>query len=147
MLWPFVWVWAPLTKRARAIILVGDQVLVVKNWFGSGRWQLPGGGIQRGETAAQATEREVLEELGIQVTQGEAITKGAHTHVSTGIVFREHFTLYRLEHKPIIQASKEIARYEWRSDNKVAAPLRIRLLIGAYQKSHRKNNKSTETTA
>lgn len=51
-------------KRARALLLAPDgQVLLVVNVLGDRRWTLPGGGIQRGETSAQAASREVAEEL------------------------------------------------------------------------------------
>jgi mutator protein MutT len=38
-----------------------------------GRWSLPGGRIEAGETAAEAVAREVFEETGLQVQVGDLI--------------------------------------------------------------------------
>jgi acetyl-CoA carboxylase carboxyl transferase subunit beta len=38
-----------------------------------GRWSLPGGRIEAGETAAEAVAREVFEETGLQVEVGDLI--------------------------------------------------------------------------
>jgi 8-oxo-dGTP pyrophosphatase MutT (NUDIX family) len=40
-------------------------LIVVKNRFGAGRWQLAGGGIGRSESVEQAARRELYEELGV----------------------------------------------------------------------------------
>lgn len=38
-----------------------------------GRWSLPGGRVEAGESAAEAVEREVLEETGLVVRAGEPV--------------------------------------------------------------------------
>ena len=66
ILWPLVWIYAPLRIRVRCIVVVeGQGIVLVKNRFGPGVWQLPGGGIGLGEKPADAAVREVKEELGI----------------------------------------------------------------------------------
>ena len=42
------------------------------------KWEVPGGKIEPGESAAQALEREVQEELGVRARAGR--TLGEHTH-------------------------------------------------------------------
>jgi len=55
---------------AAAVIVLNDQVLLTqrseKTSF-SGRWELPGGSVEKGETAQEAVIREVEEELSITV--------------------------------------------------------------------------------
>ncbi len=54
--------------RVRALITNElNEVLLVRSWFGKQNWSLPGGGIQRVESPAEATVREVFEETGIRV--------------------------------------------------------------------------------
>lgn len=51
------------------VVVRGDEVLLVRRGQepGRGRWGLPGGAVELGETVAQAAEREVDEECGIAI--------------------------------------------------------------------------------
>ena len=65
---PFTRVFFALQNRPRTRVWLTNQhgqLLLVKSWFGHQRWSLPGGGIERGETAQQAVCRELREETGI----------------------------------------------------------------------------------
>jgi len=57
------------TRRhgAYAIILRGESVLLTHQAWPEDEWQLPGGGIDPGESAPQALRREVMEETGWRV--------------------------------------------------------------------------------
>ena len=56
----------PMTLGARVAVLDSQgQVLLVKHTYTRG-WLLPGGGVEAGETMAQAAEREVLEEGNVE---------------------------------------------------------------------------------
>lgn len=59
---------APITWRVSAYALIrrGDKILMVKG-VETGRWELPGGGIDADETIAQGIERECYEETGYRV--------------------------------------------------------------------------------
>lgn len=55
--------------RVRTFIRNNDDgdILLVRSWFGHQKWNLPGGGIRRDETPAEAAVREVYEETGLRI--------------------------------------------------------------------------------
>lgn len=60
--------------RAGAIVRRGDGVLLVKHVKpGRAYWLLPGGGVEFGESLAEALAREVLEETGLEVAVGPLV--------------------------------------------------------------------------
>jgi 8-oxo-dGTP pyrophosphatase MutT (NUDIX family) len=54
----------PTSIGVRALVLRGDEILLVRHRAGRTPWSLPGGGISRGETLVQAALREICEEGG-----------------------------------------------------------------------------------
>jgi len=55
------------THRVRVLITSSDQVLLLKSSIGSQKWSMPGGAVERGETALAAAVREVHEETSISL--------------------------------------------------------------------------------
>lgn len=65
--WPVSFLSLVFSKRSRVLIICEDEVLLAKNWLGSGDWHCPGGGIRNSEDPAEGAVRELEEELGLKV--------------------------------------------------------------------------------
>jgi 8-oxo-dGTP diphosphatase len=60
----------PIKKAASACVWRGEEVLLIQraSKLGYGRWSLPGGKQEAGETDREAAHRELLEETGVTAT-------------------------------------------------------------------------------
>ena len=115
LLWPLIWVYAPLTVRGRILVVRGDTFLAVQPKFGSGRWQLPGGGINKAEVPLAAAVRELYEETGLQANANDVSELlPAATYHETGLYLRYIvFLLCDTSMSEIKIPENEIARYTW----------------------------------
>ena len=69
--------------RAQCIVYRGDRILMAKHRLdGEEWWCLPGGGVEPGETAAQAAIRELGEECGVI---GGLVCQTSHTIDGAGV--------------------------------------------------------------
>jgi 8-oxo-dGTP diphosphatase len=76
----------PVVAVGGVVVTPGPRVLLVERSKPPmvGKWTLPGGRLEKGETIVAAIEREVLEETGIRVAAGtlievvEIMTEGFH---------------------------------------------------------------------
>ena len=66
---------------------IAGELLICKMPLGRGvfpgQWGLPGGGIEAGETAADALQREVKEEVGLEVANIQPLFFSDGTHLKT----------------------------------------------------------------
>ncbi|MGH2914049.1 MAG: NUDIX domain-containing protein [Solirubrobacteraceae bacterium] len=63
----------PARRGVKCALTDGDRVLLVCHTYGRRRWDLPGGTLQRRESAPAAARREMHEELGVDVADWTAI--------------------------------------------------------------------------
>lgn len=81
------------------IVALDDQgrVFLVRHTYGAG-WHLPGGGIERAETAEQAAHKELSEE-GNLIVEGALDLKGFYFNKKT--TKRDHILLYKCQVKQL----------------------------------------------
>lgn len=63
------WYWRvvqPTTLGSRCLVVADSAVLLVRHTYWP-YWYLPGGGVKRGESFAEAARREIREECGLKV--------------------------------------------------------------------------------
>jgi ADP-ribose pyrophosphatase YjhB (NUDIX family) len=82
-----------MTLGVRALLVSEGRVVLVRHTYAPG-WYLPGGGVERGESAAEALEREVREEAGARLTAGPRLF-GLYRNAAADP--RDHVALYVCE--------------------------------------------------
>ena len=135
--YPATWGVIRFTTRVRGLIVVKDEILLVKNWYGTGSWTLPGGGINRGELPAQAATRELTEELGLTLLSNQLKSLGEFQQTKAHR-YKFHGFLTELDKKPEITVNnREIVEAAWVKTGELAE-LRPRqhagLLVAAWRK-------------
>ena len=103
-------------SRARVILLNEQQeALLVKNALHPQKWTLPGGGINKNESALSAARREVYEELGLQLTDDQIhllATYDQQPRISyTAIIFVA--TIKKSSYHDKNRQKREIAQGKW----------------------------------
>ena len=63
----YYFLFRPHVKGVKSFIFRDGKILLVRIGYSHGGWVLPGGAVDRGETAVQAAGREVEEESGVLV--------------------------------------------------------------------------------
>lgn len=101
-----------MTLGARGLLVDGDKVLLIRHTYIRG-WQLPGGGVDPGESMEAAARREVLEETGYKVTGPMRLIGVYHNVQATN---RDHVALYvadNFEKEFERTPDREIAEIGW----------------------------------
>jgi ADP-ribose pyrophosphatase YjhB (NUDIX family) len=98
-------------NAASVALIDRDRVLLIqrarKPWLGM--WSLPGGRLEPGETAEQAAEREILEEVGLRVWRLHPIRR---MHLGDGQFVLQVFATEAFEGEISI-AAEEITAWRW----------------------------------
>ena len=104
----------PLTIGVRGICYAADtnSVLLVKHTYSKG-WQLPGGGVEPGESMFASLKRELSDEVGIECRSATMLDAYHNYSISK----RDHVIIYMVkdwQEKPVHERPKlEIAEIAW----------------------------------
>jgi 8-oxo-dGTP pyrophosphatase MutT (NUDIX family) len=86
--WPAYFVYFKRSHgRTRIILLRKDKILVVRQWVGDGKWQLPGGGLHKNEAPKDGALRELQEETGVVLLPAQLRKAGRVSARSRGFSF------------------------------------------------------------
>lgn len=108
---------APRIHVLAGVLIAGDgRVLLAERPAGkafAGRWEFPGGKLDPGETPRAALDRELAEELGIQVEQAQPLLAVEHRYPgAAGAVLIDGWRVTRWRGEP---ASLDGQRLRWRT--------------------------------
>jgi 8-oxo-dGTP pyrophosphatase MutT (NUDIX family) len=102
------------SHRARVLIVVNDSILLAKTGIGHQKWSLPGGGIDKGEAPIDAARREVMEEVGIDLSSVKIVQISKEPVLQKGDYSLSFFKV-ELSKKPPITITRplEIIDAKW----------------------------------
>ena len=102
------------SKRSRLWIMYEGKVLLVQSVISLQRWNMPGGGIEKGEAAVAAAVREVSEELGIEISTDTCTQLFEEDYKGYFSTCHQTYFMARLAKKPTITTHPlEILDYRW----------------------------------
>jgi 8-oxo-dGTP diphosphatase len=103
---------------AGALVVRDGRILLVKrrNPPNKGRWAVPGGLVELGESTLDAARREVREELGIEIEVGSLFEVASTVELDKTGRARYHFIIVDYLARPVggrVRLNLESSRYGW----------------------------------
>lgn len=132
-----------LTGQQRARVLVldhKDNLMLVWETIGVGRWSVPGGGINKGETPAAAAARELYEETGIDVSPDSLEYLGFFQNARTEVGYDAYVFAVRVAREQLPTRphnSLEIIDIKWFPGDALPSPLSPFVRLGLERLSMR----------
>lgn len=112
--WPGSWLYLRGSHRTRLLLENDDSFLVVNNWLGTGKWNLPGGGLHKGEDPGLGLLRELYEETGVSLDAGDLRVLAEEPYRIHGFSYRCTYFYARVAHRPMTRRRKpEITAIDW----------------------------------
>ncbi len=112
--WPVFWVYFRIGRdRTRVVLLHEDKVLVMKQWIGPAKWQLPGGGLKKGESMAGGAARELYEETSLRLDPRQLQHIGRATYNRFGHKYDYHVFVARVGSSFVRAQRIEVSELEW----------------------------------
>lgn len=122
--WPALYVRLRRTVRVRIVVAHESNVLLVRNWYNSGQWQLPGGGIRQGESPLETARRELAEEVDITLDAQAFTLLGSQFVVrERGLPFRVQPVMTHVDSDQFVVKKSEIVDGKWHPMHRAAKGL------------------------
>ncbi|MBA2279170.1 NUDIX hydrolase [Candidatus Saccharibacteria bacterium] len=100
--------------RSRVLVVLGNEILLLKGWINPGRLMLPGGGAKAGELIKDAAIRELAEETGITASKYELVSIPGRTRSEFGLCYKAAYFYLELSSKPELKIGyPEIIHAGW----------------------------------
>ena len=108
-------------RGVKGILSHEGRVLLVQHTYGRRRWEIPGGGLRRGEEPIDGIRRDLREELGVELPEPTliAIAAGAGRESQP----RTTYFAAELALEQVTPDPREIARAQWHDPAALPAPL------------------------
>ena len=119
--WPLIFLVVRNTDRTRVIVRYKNEILLVQGWIGNKKWQLPGGGIKKGEPVKLAAIRELREETGIIIKESKLKDLGNIIISETGLNYMAHYFLVELDNHIDTRRSHEIRVAEFKNIDSIGS--------------------------
>ncbi|MGA0555180.1 NUDIX hydrolase [Larkinella sp. VNQ87] len=113
-----------IIKAAGGVVMKDDKLLLI---FRRGKWDLPKGKLDEGESSRVAALREVQEETGVVASLGDRICTTWHTYTLNGNRILKRTKWYQMtcldDANMVPQTEEDIERIEWMDTKKTALAL------------------------
>ncbi|WP_163130883.1 NUDIX domain-containing protein [Agarivorans sp. Alg241-V36] len=110
-----------MASTAGALLIFEDELLLVERAINpqKGYWDLPGGFIEYGESLEQGLQRELNEELGLELAAENFRYFGsfANQYSYNQVLYHtcDSFFVYHLNNRVSLQARDDVAAWQWHS--------------------------------
>jgi len=113
-------------EAAGGLVIKGDKILMI---YRLGKWDLPKGKLEKGESIKEAAMREVEEECGVKVAVIESLDETWHTYYHKNKLHLKRTYWYLMEcledGNMTPQLEEDIEKVEWKSEKQATELLKF----------------------